>query len=33
MERKIMNNLEINNSENIIGDPEISEMEFEYFVS
>ena len=28
MERKIMNNWEINNSENMRGDPAISEMEF-----
>ena len=28
MEKKIMNNWEIYNAENMIGDPEISEMEF-----
>ena len=33
MERKIMNNWEINNSKNMIGDPEISEMEFYYTMS
>ena len=33
MEKKIMDNLKINNSENMIGDPEISEMESYYTIS